>query len=861
MHEIIVGRNPTDLKKFGSEGTAYIGKHVVGKGDEAHLTNKIVMDLLRPHVIMVVGKRGSGKCVEENTLITLDNGTQIPIKDLQNNNQRIFGLNNNLKISKLQKNNFFKRKVDRILKIRFRSGKEIKLTPEHPVLTIKGWKAIQDLKTSDRIATPRKIEAFGSNAMKEINVKLLAYLIAEGHLSNNFVLFSNNDSNIVKEFKDCVKEFDKNLKIEKHSKEGCYRISKKQRVAKIVKIVRDDFGRFAKGTKVPQKKNAVRIWLNEIGIYGKLSKEKFIPQQIFQLPKYQLSIFLNRLFSCDGSIYKCNKPSSWEVSYSSSSKKLACQVQHLLLRFGILSRLRKKKIFLNKKEFLSFELAINGHEVSNFIKNIGFFGEKEEKQKLALEELKNIKTNPNLDTIPKEIWDIFRPSNWAEVGRKFGYSTPKALRAIINYAPSREKLLKIANAEKNHSLYLLATSDIFWDQIAEIEELKGDFTVCDISVPLFHNFVANDIIIHNSYTGGIIAEEIALLPDEMRKNLTCVMIDTMGIYWSMKYPNEQQVVLLDEWGLKPKGLKKQVKVHVPFRQKKEYEEAEIPVDCGISIAPYEFSAQDWSLAFNLPMTNPISLGLQKIVNSLQKSNEKFQMEDLITRAKDSRTLDTHVKSALDNMLSVADQWGVFGEAGIKIEEIMKPGFVNVFDVSRLRATQAWSVRNLLVAMVCRKVYMQRILARKQEELAKMGEIELKEKAPMVWMIIDEAHQFCPSEGMTVSSQPILTIIKQGREPGISFVPMTQMPNKIHQEIISQSDMVISHRLTSQDDLKSLNAVMQNYLMENIQKSIDNLPKWRGSAIVLDDNSERIFTMQARPRLTWHAGESAIAVLK
>jgi len=88
--------------------------------------------------------------------------------------------------------------------------------------------------------------------------------------------------------------------------------------------------------------------------------------------------------------------------------------------------------------------------------------------------------------------------------------------------------------------------------------------------------------------------------------------------------------------------------------------------------------------------------------------------------------------------------------------------------------------------------------------------------------------------------------------------MTQMPNKIHQEVISQTDMVISHTLTSKDDLNALHSVMQTYMIKDIQKYISGLPKWKGASIVLDDNSERIYTMQARPRVSWHAGEAAIA---
>jgi len=54
-------------------------------------------------------------------------------------------------------------------------------------------------------------------------------------------------------------------------------------------------------------------------------------------------------------------------------------------------------------------------------------------------------------------------------------------------------------------------------------------------------------------------------------------------------------------------------------------------------------------------------------------------------------------------------------------------------------------------------------------------------------------------------------------------------------------------------------MMQTYLLSDIQKYINNLPRLKGSAIILDDNSERIYPMQMRPRTTWHGGEAPIAV--
>jgi hypothetical protein len=106
---------------------------------------------------------------------------------------------------------------------------------------------------------------------------------------------------------------------------------------------------------------------------------------------------------------------------------------------------------------------------------------------------------------------------------------------------------------------------------------------------------------------------------------------------------------------------------------------------------------------------------------------------------------------------------------------------------------------------------------------------------------------------------LLTIAKQGREPGVSLVVITQMPNKIHQDVLSQCDLVISHRLTSKADLDALYTVMQVYVREELWKYVNQLPRWPGSCVILDDNLEKIFTVNIRCRQSWHAGGTAVIV--
>jgi hypothetical protein len=165
---------------------------------------------------------------------------------------------------------------------------------------------------------------------------------------------------------------------------------------------------------------------------------------------------------------------------------------------------------------------------------------------------------------------------------------------------------------------------------------------------------------------------------------------------------------------------------------------------------------------------------------------------------------------------------------------------------------------MVVGLLSRKIFTQRLMARKAEEYSQITG-QAKKTIPMVWMMIDEAHQFVPNEGATAATGPLLTLIKEGREPGISVLLITQRPNKLHEDALSQADIIISHRLTSKADIEALRSIMQSYMLEDIQDYLGDLPKMKGAAIILDDNSERIYQAQIRPRFSWHAGGSPIII--
>ncbi len=353
-----------------------------------------------------------------------------------------------------------------------------------------------------------------------------------------------------------------------------------------------------------------------------------------------------------------------------------------------------------------------------------------------------------------------------------------------------------------------------------------------------------------SYTGAVIAEEIMNLPESIKQNLSVIMIDTMGIFWSMKNPNEPGLLLLSEWGIKPKGFN--VRNIVPIGLTKEYDKMGIPYDGTFAIKPSALTAGDWCLTFGINLFEPLGILIERTVHKLAAKD--YSIADIVGVIEDDQLIESKERMALVNRFLAAEGWGIFSEKATNIVEFLLPGIATVLDVS----LQDWSVRNLMLGILAREIYEARVAARREEETALIGG-EIKKKIPLTWFIMDEAHNFVPAVGQTSATHDLITLVTMGRQPGISTIFITQQPAKLNETVITQADLVIAHRLTAKPDLDALGTVMQTYALEDIRKMISDLPKNKGTAVVLDDNSERIFDIQVRPRQSWHAGGTPIAI--
>ena len=346
-----------------------------------------------------------------------------------------------------------------------------------------------------------------------------------------------------------------------------------------------------------------------------------------------------------------------------------------------------------------------------------------------------------------------------------------------------------------------------------------------------------------SYSMGTIAEE--LQDSDISNNLSTIVIDSMGIYWSMKRPNDRAAGMLEEWDIKPQAFDAQI--YIPEARTEEFDEKDMPYDNTFTIDPAELSAQDWSMAFDIEMNSEMGILLERAISKLQdKFGRDYDIND-IQKAITKFDFEDSTEKALENRFMTAEEWGVFGDDS-SLDQFTTRGEMSVVDVSMYDEL----VRGLIVGLLGEKILRERMAARRMEELDEMQGLESNEM-PIVWMMIDEAHEFIPNEGKTPATDTLLRWVKIGREPGVSLVMATQQPAKLHPNALSQCDVLLSHRLTAKQDIDALGEIMQTYMRHDLKHYIDALPDRAGTGLILDDNSERVYPVQMRPRRSWHAG--------
>ncbi len=500
--------------------------------------------------------------------------------------------------------------------------------------------------------------------------------------------------------------------------------------------------------------------------------------------------------------------------------------------------------------------------------------------KKHLEKMKNIKNNLENNSKDKTIIKAVESTNitWKNLIDKFNITSASGKELLGKVDKNQMKALteelrqtyskKLQKSRgKIEELEKLAKSSIYWDKITEIKEVPYQGYVYDITVKGTHNFIAGDnggVISHNSYSAACIAEELTI----RNPNVASIIIDPIGIFWSMNQPNKEneEIEMLGEWGLEPRGIE-ETEVFIPLGLKDE-----VPSDTYdklFSIRPSELTTDDWCLTFDLKRFSPTGLLLEKAIEKTEQKKNNYSIRDLIETIRNNEELTSKeegytkgTRRALISRFEAAKNWGVLSETGTSLAEIAQEGKVSVIDTSFLEE----NVASLVIGILARKVLNARkIVTRKaamdKYELESIDEL-MDVEIPPTWIFIDEAHTLVPSgSSKTAATEPIIEYVKQGRRPGCSMVLATQQPSAIDTKVMSQMDILMSHKLIFDKDIKEVQKriptkVPSEYKEEEFFK---DLPV--GVALVGDrsEETDRAFPIKVRPRLSQHEGRETQSV--
>lgn len=362
-------------------------------------------------------------------------------------------LGEDLKIGKYTMTKVFYSGRKTLYKLTLRSGRTIKASANHPFRKLDTWTALENLQVGDRLAIPRALPSTNTSTLTNDELTYLAHLLGDGCIlpKQPYHYTSADEINI-----DTVN--------------------------------RSAYSLFGIQSRVVKQKNWYHSYFPS-------------PYRLTHNRQHPITTCFNTLEIERVRAPEKGKSPEAAIYYASSSHTLSSQVQQLLLRLGISSTLYSSTSKQGYRTMYHVNVQGCRHQIQ-FLTRVGSAGKRGEVVPYLLGQFSQINENPNIETIPEEAWKLFvRPAKdeaklgWREVSDKLGM--PYCGSTLFKSSISRNRMARLAEICHSKQLFYLAESDVYWDEILSIETL-GEEDVYDATVPGVHNFVANDIIVHNS---------------------------------------------------------------------------------------------------------------------------------------------------------------------------------------------------------------------------------------------------------------------------------------------------------------------------------------------------------------------------
>lgn len=323
-----------------------------------------------------------------------------------------------------------------------------------------------------------------------------------------------------------------------------------------------------------------------------------------------------------------------------------------------------------------------------------------------------------------------------------------------------------------------------------------------------------------SYTLGVIVEELA------EKGVPCLIIDPHGEYSSLKHvnTNRKELDLMHRYDVKPKNYAEKIVEYTPNTLVN-------PNAKNFSISINSLTAQE--IANLTPMkVGGTQLGiLYNAINEVKKENSKdYDLDDIRANLE---SVNSSAKYGLLAALDFLDNVGVFTTNPVNVEELVTPGKITLLNLKGVTP----DIQQIIVAKICTDLFEKR----------------KKNKIPPLFLIIEEAHNFCPerSFGESPSSYILRNIASEGRKFGLGLGVVSQRPARVDKNVLSQCNTQIIQKVTNPNDLRAISNSAEN-ISASIVDDISTLPI--GTALLVGASAKPIL-VDVRVKRTEHGGKS------
>ncbi|HYC68892.1 hypothetical protein [Brevundimonas sp.] len=369
---------------------------------------------------------------------------------------------------------------------------------------------------------------------------------------------------------------------------------------------------------------------------------------------------------------------------------------------------------------------------------------------------------------------------------------------------------------------------------------------------------------------GILIEGLSRLKtaSPVQRDVTPIasfLIDTQSQFWTLRFsPKDDlpihaaQKATLDEWNLSPSELA-DVKFFVPPGATRFLGDEE-----PLQIRPKDVLHEEWCSLLGQEIYGPQGHILAKTLERFAGSD--YSVEEMITYIASAANwpgVAEGSRKVLQYRLEDYQRTGLFSKDGLDISALLVGGRCNVFMLRELRDED----KALVTAILARQLFttMGRYhQKRRVDEFFSTGE-QAENFPSRVWLLIDEAHVVCPSQGSSPGRAALVEYVKRGRDAGLSLVLATQQPSAVDDRVLSQVNISLAHRLSFSSDIAASISRIPTKTLSGMRVSATKLTDFgdmvrlldAGQCFIGDQGTSRVVLLQMRPRITAHAGYSPL----